>query len=566
MSTKLKDRLFEKACRIAACDASDDSLGAIMETVGKEMGLSGVMYLHTGEIPMLFDIQGLWEPEENIGEKRPILDCSEHPESVPVDPFREGRKYAYFEDVDKAAEPSEAIEFLSRLGIRAAMATALSREYDHLGFMLYYDTRGPRAWTTEEREAAEKLADVIYAVLIRKRKAETLSAVAAEANRRSQRAEAQRGRFLTNISREMRTPINAITGMISIMRHNMENPEVMAQCLGRMDKSSKALMDLISDCVDMTLIDHDEMKLNNEWIAPSDLFAGALELTTPVAEARAQKLSLTCDETVKFYGDRIKLTRILLTLITNACRHAGDEGNITGILRYIDMGKDKKAVEIRITDDGDGLDEDEERNVFNPFVEARAQTMNSGNGLSLMLMKQLVDMMHGSIDLFTRKGEGTKVVMVIPTRLRTAAVLKKNDDAPEESSEDAELYMGRRILVAEDNVLMAEIFATIMGYRGLDVDTAMNGQEAVDMYCAHDPFYYDMIFMDIQMPVMDGIEATNRIRKSGHPDAGVIPIIALSAQAFDEDRKRSIEAGMNAHLEKPVSDKDLFETIGRFLL
>lgn len=566
MSNQLKDRLFDKACRISACDSADNALHMILETAGKELGLSGVMYLHTGEIPMLFDIQGIWELTENVGEKRPILDCSENAAGVLVDPFREEKQTAFIDDIGSVSDETETIEFMKHLNMTAAMVTTLMKDFDYVGFVIYYDTRGPRTWSEEEKAAVVELIKVLYPVVIRKKKAETLAAIASEANRMAQRAEAQRGRFLSNISREMRTPINAITGMISIMRHNMENPEVMGQCLGRMDKSSKQLMELINDCVDMTLIDHEEMKLNNEWIAPSDLIDNVIDMIGPVAEERSQHIETNCTETVKFFGDRIKILRVLLTLLTHSCRYADENGTIKLDIRYVDMAKNKKAVQISVIDDGIGMDDEVKKNVFNPFAESDVDSMNTGTGLALMLMKQLVDMMHGTADISSTKGEGTAIVIVIPCELRTSASNGADTSEKAETSDDAELYMGRRILVAEDNTLMAEIFATIMGYRGLDVDIAMDGAEAVNMYTSHDPFYYDMIFMDIQMPVMDGIEATGKIRQSGRADAGIIPIVALSANTFEEDAQRSLDAGMNAHLGKPVSDKELFETIGKFLL
>lgn len=566
MSNQLKDRLFDKACRIFACDSTDNALHEILETAGKELGLSGVMYLHTGEIPMLFDIRELWELTDDIGEKRPILDCSENAGAVLVDPFREEKKCAFIDDIGAISEVTETIEFMKHLNMTAVMVTTLMKDFDYPGFIIYYDTRGARAWSAEEKSAVTELAKVIYPVVIRKKKAETLAAIASEANRMAQRAEAQRGRFLSNISREMRTPINAITGMISIMRHNMENPEVMGQCLGRMDKSSKQLMELINDCVDMTLIDHEEMKLNNEWIAPSDLIDNVTDMIGPVAEERSQKLLTECSETVQFFGDRIKLLRVLLTLLTHSCRYAQENGTIRLDIRYVDMGKNKKAVQISVIDDGVGMDDEVKKNVFNPLAGSEADSMNTGTGLSLMLMKQLVDMMHGTVDLASTKGEGTTIVIVIPCELRNSVSGGAAASDASENTDDAELYMGRRILVAEDNTLMAEIFATIMGYRGLDVDIAMNGEEAVNMYTSHGPFYYDMIFMDIQMPVMDGIEATGKIRQSGRADAAILPIVALSANTFEEDEKRSLDAGMNAHLGKPVSDRELFETIGKFLL
>jgi len=128
------------------------------------------------------------------------------------------------------------------------------------------------------------------------------------------------------------------------------------------------------------------------------------------------------------------------------------------------------------------------------------------------------------------------------------------------------MYIGRRILIAEDNVLMGEILATILGYRGLDSDSAINGREALEMYLSHDPFYYDMILMDVQMPVMDGIEASRRIRGSGRTDAQIIPIIALSANTSQSEIERSAQGGMNSQLLKPVAEKELFETIGQFMI
>jgi signal transduction histidine kinase/CheY-like chemotaxis protein len=363
-----------------------------------------------------------------------------------------------------------------------------------------------------------------------------------------------KSQFLFNMSHDIRTPMNAIIGYTNLARRE-QSIETIKEYLGKIDTSGKHLLSLINDILEMSRIESGMTELEYE---PSDLCAIFEEVGDLFAEQMKQKdLDFTLhDSQVQnryIWCDRKNLNRVLLNIISNAYKFTPAGGTITATLFEIGGGEDEYgSYEFRIQDSGIGMSREFVEKMFNAFERERTSTDSGveGTGLGLSITKRLVDLMGGTIDVMTSPGSGTQIIIRVKFKLAKEEELKKEESS---SGTETEIdFSGKRLLLVEDNAINMEIACMILTQQGFQVETAENGKIALDMVSSSQPGTYDAILMDIQMPIMDGYAATRAIRALENKDLADIPILAMTANAFQEDIQAAKDAGMQAHISKPV--------------
>ena len=385
----------------------------------------------------------------------------------------------------------------------------------------------------------------------------------------AQAANKAKSTFLFNMSHDIRTPMNAIIGFTNIAEKNIGNPEKVSDCLKKTRDASSLLLSMINDILEMSRIENGKAELTPE---PADVLCSFDLIDSVLTELAKEKHIDISYETGKIRDrgilvDKMRFNRVLLNLGTNAIKYTPVNGKVQLSVRQLDgeTADGHRLYEYTVADNGSGMSEEFQAHMFEEFSRERTSTTSGiqGTGLGLAVTKAYVDMMDGRIECRSRIGEGTVFTVVLPF-----APCETDFKAPEASRdlpEDAPgfSFSGKRVLLVEDNEMNREIATEILGDAGITVETAVDGSKAVDAVRTHGTEYYDLILMDIQMPVMDGYEATRTIR-SLYPDSR-LPIIALSANAFAEDRVKSRQAGMNDHIEKPIRLEELFSAIQRIM-
>lgn len=381
-------------------------------------------------------------------------------------------------------------------------------------------------------------------------------------NEEANRANRAKSEFLSHMSHDIRTPLNGITGMAERIRRNKNNPDVIDSCLDKIDVASGHLLSLLNDVLDMSAMETGEIHLER---TPFDLNKEINSIALIVDEqAKERNLSFEIHaeniEHPYLIGSALHLRRILLNLISNAIKYNKPNGQVFLTVQELSSADSHAEFLFSVQDSGIGMKQDfVEHSLFSPFVQEnnKARTVYQGSGLGMSIVKKLVDTMGGSIEVQSEQGVGSTFTVRLPFAIDTA----HHCDATK-AAEPIELK-GMHILLVEDNELNREIAQYMLEDEGVQVSTAQNGQEAVDVFAASATNSYDAILMDIMMPVMDGLHATQAIRQLSRPDAATIPIIAMTANAFEEDRKKSLAAGMNEHMTKPLSSAQLRDILGK---
>ena len=371
--------------------------------------------------------------------------------------------------------------------------------------------------------------------------------------------------FLSHMSHDIRTPINGIMGMVEIMKHDRGNAESFDKCLVNIDHATKHLLSLINDVLDMS-------KLGNEGIQleeiPIDLDEEIQKIHAIVdVQAQERKLAFQIhadDVTHKhFLGSPAHLRRTLLNLISNALRYNKVNGSIDVSIRELNCEEPEYAsFEFKVADTGVGMSQEFlEKQLYKPFTQEQdnARTKYQGTGLGMSIVYALVTAMQGTIQVESELGKGTTFTVVLPFKINTSWKEKEQDKG---LTKDCNLT-GMHILVAEDNSLNQEIVGFMLKNAGAEWTAVSDGKQAVNVFSKSELGQYDAILMDIMMPEMDGLEAVRCIRSMMRTDAVNIPIIAMTAKAFEEDREKAINVGMNAYLTKPLDPQQLLETIAR---
>ena len=566
MESRIED-VISKISRIMVRKAGCEGIRECIETVGKELATDGAVVMRTNEIPFLLEMRCVWDPRGCIADPKMMLDYSAHPEDELLNPFGKDEKTVIIEDVDASTELDPVSrEFMTAIGAKAFLACSMMDNGDYIGGVCFYSGK-PYVWKDQELELVRQAAEQMSFTVARIKLREQTQFLIEEINRRVDDADNAKARFVTNITNEMRTPLNSAMGMISIMRHNIESPDVMGECVGRMEILTRQLIGLVSECADMSMVSGSEHLINSVWIPLNSLVAGIRKFVDPLASARKHKIIFDYDPDTTVLVDDVKVARIIINAVTYSARYSPEDTSISVSLKTELLGSKHSMLIIRVRDKFGGYDPEVAARMFDPFAAGVGSGELTNIGINMAITRNMVGIMNGSTEFFY-DATGTEFMASIPVEVRSdSADTAVNEEETSKDTDDYnEMYIGRRILLVEDNMMMGEILATLMGYRGLETDVVLNGREACDAYEKNDPFHYDMIFMDIQMPVMNGLEATKNIRNSRKADASIIPIIALSATSLTEDIQQALDAGMNTYLHKPVEETELFETINKYLI
>ena len=377
--------------------------------------------------------------------------------------------------------------------------------------------------------------------------------------------------FLSNMSHEIRTPMNAIIGLDTLALHDAGLSEQTRDYLEKIGASARHLLGLINDILDMSRIESGRVILHKEEFS---LGAVLEEINTMVMSQCSDKgLHYECrvlSEMDDWYvGDATKLKEVLINILSNAIKFTEAPGSVTMTVRRTAQFEDQSTLCFRVQDTGIGMDQEFLPKIFDPFSQEDGSTKNKygSTGLGMAITKNIVEMMNGTISVESEKGVGTAFTVFVTLKnseheeAAPAAAPGQETASASGGDEQRPTLAGRRILLAEDIEINAEIMMDVLSMEEIEADHAENGRVAVEMFSASTPGSYSAILMDIRMPEMDGLEAAAAIRALDRPDAKKIPIIALTANAFDEDVQRSMQAGLNAHLSKPVEPDALFETL-----
>ena len=373
-----------------------------------------------------------------------------------------------------------------------------------------------------------------------------------EALTRAEDANQAKTAFLSSMSHEIRTPMNAIIGLDNIALRDPNISETTREELEKIGSSARHLLALINDILDMSRIESGRMELKSEEFSLREILDQVGIIVGGQCDDKG--LDFVCNRKEPldeyFIGDALRLRQVIINILGNAVKFTETPGTVTFTIEQNDCTEEFRTVRFTMQDTGIGMDAAFIPKLFEAFSQEDATTTNryGGSGLGMAITKNMVDLMGGTIEVESEKGRGTTFTVEVPLR-------RAQHVEPAEASKQAEPAVpvaGLHILIAEDMEVNAEILADLLELEDMTSEWAENGQRAVQMFEKSDVGHFDAILMDMRMPVMDGLAAASEIRKLDHPDAATIPIIALTANAFEEDVKHCIDAGMDAHLSKPV--------------
>lgn len=383
-------------------------------------------------------------------------------------------------------------------------------------------------------------------------------------NKKLQLAYTAKSDFLSRMSHDMRTPMNGIIGLTELTL-NLDNlsPEV-ADNLSKIDDSAHYLLSLINDTLDMNRIESNKIVLSQEPTNLESFFDQMVGVVRVGAEQKRIKLiALTSTNPLpSVYLDKVRVQQVFFNLVSNAIKFTPENGTVEIRSECTFLGETKVEAKLLIKDTGIGINKEFIPRIFEPFEQENDATIANyaGTGLRLAIVKNLVELMGGTISVKSEKGNGSQFMVKL-----VFDIVDKEID-PELKTETSQVcFTGKRVLLCEDHPINTQIATKMLEKKGMLVEHAENGQVAVDLFKQAKAYYYDAILMDIRMPIMDGITATKAIRELDCVDAKTVPIIAMTANAFDEDVQASLDAGMDAHLAKPVEPKIMFQVLNDFM-
>ena len=391
--------------------------------------------------------------------------------------------------------------------------------------------------------------------------------VAAEALQSAERASKAKTDFLSNMSHDIRTPMNAIIGITTLMKNELHQPEKLAEHLGKLETSGQLLLGIINNILDMSRIESGKTTLNVEKMNLPQQISQLDSIIRQQAGQRRQTFTVNTHlQHENVLADPNRLNQVLMNILSNAVKYTPKGGNIRLEVEELPRNEHFARYRFVVQDDGIGMSEEFQKTLFEPFTREEKSGTNKvqGTGLGMAITKSIVDLMGGTIHVESTTGKGTRFEVVLEFPIDAEADTVQEAQVLPEEEETASPLSGMKFLCAEDNAINAEILELLLESKGAHCKIYPNGQEIVDAFASVKPGEYDMILMDVQMPVMDGLEATRRIRNGENPLGRIIPILAMTANAFLEDMQKSKEAGMDEHLSKPVDIAALEQTVKRF--
>ena len=391
--------------------------------------------------------------------------------------------------------------------------------------------------------------------------------VAAEALQSAERASKAKTDFLSNMSHDIRTPMNAIIGITTLMKNELHQPEKLAEHLGKLETSGQLLLGIINNILDMSRIESGKTTLNVEKMNISQQVSQLDSIIRQQAGQRRQTFTVNTHlQHENVLADPNRLNQVLMNILSNAVKYTPTGGHIRFEVEELPRNEHYARYRFVVQDDGIGMSEEFQKTLFDPFTREEKSGTNKvqGTGLGMAITKSIVDLMGGTIHVESTTGKGTRFEVVLEFPIDAEADTVQEAQVLPEEEETASPLSGMKFLCAEDNAINAEILELLLESKGAHCKIYPNGQEIVDAFASVKPGEYDMILMDVQMPVMDGLEATRRIRSSENPLGRIIPILAMTANAFLEDMQKSKEAGMDVHLSKPVDIAALEQTVKHF--
>ena len=387
-----------------------------------------------------------------------------------------------------------------------------------------------------------------------------------DAYNKSQSASKAKTSFLFNMSHDIRTPMNAILGFADLIEKHLDDKDKCKMYLQKLNSSSSFLLSLINNVLDMARIESGQTEIvESVWNVNNFVSDLVSVFESSIKEKNLKFIKFMDIKHENVYCDATRLRQIYLNIISNAVKYTPNGGEIKLIIKEIECDKEGYArFQTVVSDTGIGMSKEFLPHIFEEFSREKTTTESRvvGTGLGMPIVKTLVTLMHGTIEVESEQGVGTKFTVTLDHRIARKEEIKVEEE--EIKDKDIVSYKGKRILLAEDNELNTEIAVTILEEAGFIVEHAENGQVCVDMIKNAKIGYYDLVLMDIQMPVMDGYKATETIRAINNPRCD-IPIIAMTANAFDEDKRKAYVIGMDGHIAKPINIPQLLETISKVL-
>ncbi len=372
--------------------------------------------------------------------------------------------------------------------------------------------------------------------------------------------------FLSRMSHDIRTPMNAIIGMTALALDEINNPDAIKDYLTKINTSSHFLLGLVNDILDMEKIERGAMELHKEPYSYSEFLGNMKTMFEPLCIKKGLKFELSEDKTfLSIVTDKTRLNQIFFNIISNSIKFTPEGGTVSYRIENLEIYDNMISGDYIVADTGIGISKEFQKKMFTEFArdEKRVSSVQ-GTGLGLSITKSLVELMGGSIKVDSELGKGTVITIHLIFEIAHG---RKNYMSTRmlPDNTDYELLKEKRVLLVEDHPLNTEIAKKLLEKKDMIVYCAENGQDAINKFLVSNEGFFDIILMDIRMPVMDGLTATRNIRKMDRQDANKVPIIAMTANAYDADRQESRNAGMDAHLAKPVNAKEMYRTIAEIL-
>ncbi len=376
--------------------------------------------------------------------------------------------------------------------------------------------------------------------------------------------------FLSRMSHDIRTPLNAIIGMTTLLRSNADNAEKVKEYVEKVEVSGKLLLELVNEVLDMGKIESGKLELNRVPFKISEFCKGIQTVISPSIESKKQQFDIFCKEIKHDHviGDTSRLQQVFINILSNAGKYTPEGGKIAVTIEEKDIFlSGYQRYEIQFEDNGIGMEESFVNKIFEPFSRADDSRISqiSGTGLGMAITQSIVQVMNGSIEVKSTVSKGTCVTVVIDLELQKYEEIKEetgNDGIEQQINGQ---FIGKKILLAEDNPINREMIQEILELTGVKVDTAQDGKEAVLKFMTSAVREYDLILMDVKMPIMDGYEAAGAIRGMEREDAADIPIFAITANAFPEDVAMAKGVGMNEHITKPIDIEALIKVMKKYI-